>query len=157
MEYLAVPNDPDVLAEIAQISICHGQLDYVLKMVFRDLTGLEINEALDATHRQGSVDIRRRVRALARKRFGESQALAKLDALLTRAARVTEKRNATLHPLWAMRLDEGPVVRRDDHTWETPDLDQMRAVVDEFRILTAEILNARTEGFLKKAIGEHPL
>jgi hypothetical protein len=69
MLLLQVPNDPDLIPEIAQISICHGQFDYVIKLVFRDLAGLEIEEAIDATYRQGSAEIRRRVKKLARLTF----------------------------------------------------------------------------------------
>jgi hypothetical protein len=107
---MGYPGDP-ILVAIGKIAIRHGQLDYSLKMTVRTLAGISIIEAVDATERQSSSALRDRVRKLARKRFGESQTLVHLDALLTRARRATERRNELLHALWAHELDGDPVMR----------------------------------------------
>jgi len=92
-------------AAVGTISLRHGHLDYILKMTVKSITGLSIHQALDATEKQGSFDLRKRVRALAKQKFGEGETLVRLDALLTRAQRATEKRNRILHSLWADELD----------------------------------------------------
>ena len=66
MIYPALPEDPQVLAAVGKIALRHGQLDYALKMAVRSLAGITIREAIDATARQSSRDLRERVRRLAR-------------------------------------------------------------------------------------------
>ena len=58
MIYPGLPDDQQVLAAIGKIALRHGQLDYVLKMAVRSLTGVSIDEALDATERQLSRELR---------------------------------------------------------------------------------------------------
>ena len=74
------------LATIGKIALRHAQLDNQLRMTIKDLAGVTQNEALDATARQGSSELRKRVQKHGRKRLGEGQALVRLDDLLQRAA-----------------------------------------------------------------------
>ena len=50
--YMLMPEDPAVLAAVGKIALRHGQLDHVLRMTIKSLTGVSMNEALDATARQ---------------------------------------------------------------------------------------------------------
>ena len=152
---LQIPEDEQVLAAVGTISIRHGQLDYILRMTVKSLLGLSIHEALDATARQGSFDLRKRIRALAKQKFGESETLVKLDALLERARRATESRNEFLHSLWAYELDGKPVIRDDDHSFRpAPTINELREAATELATITTELNEARLEGFLKKALDE---
>jgi hypothetical protein len=111
MIYMGVPEDKRVLEAIGKIAIRHGQLDYSMKMAIRTLSGVAIDEAIDATERQSSRDLRERVRRLARKRIGDGEAFVRLEAILERARRATERRNELLHGLSAQELDGDPVMR----------------------------------------------
>lgn len=60
MILLNIPDDPTVLAALGKVAIRHGQLDYILRMTVKSILALSIREALDATARQGSKDLRKR-------------------------------------------------------------------------------------------------
>jgi hypothetical protein len=153
MIYLGLPEDPLVLAAIGKIALRHGQLDYHLKMTVRTLTDTTIPEAIDATERQSSRDLRERVRRLARMRIGEGGALVQLDALLERARRVTARRNELLHGLWAQELDGGPVMRA--HGLEfgpIPTVQDLEAVADALAQIAKDLRFARLDGFLRDAL-----
>ena len=71
------PKDDKVLAAIGYITITHAWLDYSLRMTVKDLAAVTKEEALDSTARQGSSELRERVRRLAKMRLGEGPALVK--------------------------------------------------------------------------------
>jgi hypothetical protein len=153
MIYPGLPDDPKVLAAIGKIALRHGQLDNALKMVIKDLTGTTIQEALDATERQGSRDLRERVRKLARKRIGEGNVLVRLDAILERSRRATMRRNDLLHGLWAYELDVGPVISTRGHEFiAIPTVNELESVADELNQIAMDLITARNEGFLRDAL-----
>lgn len=154
MIYLTAPGDEKLLASIGRIAIFHGHLDHILRMTVKSLAGVSIREALDATARQGSGELRKRVRQLARKRLGEGAVLVKIDAILERSRQATEKRNELLHGLWAQELDGGAVVRTEDHQFiAPPTVDELDALADELASIGKELNIARLDGFLKVALG----
>jgi hypothetical protein len=102
-----------ILAAIGAIALRHGQLDNALRMTIKDLTGVDQTEALDATVRDGSGELRERIRKLARQRLGDGAALVRLQALLTRVRRATDKRNELMHAVWGVEL----VRWRPDDPW----------------------------------------
>jgi hypothetical protein len=104
----ALPDDKNVLAAIGVIALRHGQLDNQLKMLIQDLSGVTKEEALGATARNGSKELRDRVRKWARGRLGEGTALIKIQTLRTEAARLTTRRNDLLHGIWGTELDQMP-------------------------------------------------
>ncbi|MGO8921122.1 MAG: hypothetical protein ACLQJR_34995 [Stellaceae bacterium] len=148
-----LPSDPALLAALGKVAVRHGQLDYALRISVRSFVPISVKEALDATKRQGSAALRQRVRRLAKQRLGEGEALVRLDALLTRAAQATRRRNELLHGLWAAELDGGPVVRHDDERWHGhPSVAELEALVSELTAVTNELIMARMDGFLKEAL-----
>lgn len=157
MIHMGYPGDP-ILVAIGKIAIRHGQLDYSLKMTVRTLAGISIIEAVDATERESSRALRDRVRKLARKRLGESVTLVRLDALLTRARKATERRNELLHALWAHELDGDPVMRSEGTAFRPiPAVRELEDVAGEMARITAEIMEARLNGFLHTALDGAPL
>ena len=149
----SLPDDPALLAAVGRVAIRHGQLDHVLRMMVKTLTGITIEEALDATERQGSAALRGRVRKLAKQKLGEGEALVRLDALLARAGRVTKRRNELLHSLWAHQLDGQGVMRGDDGKWyDHPAIAELDALVSSLEEVAWELNGARLEGFLKEAL-----
>ncbi len=57
---LDIPTDPALLAAVGKVALRHGQLDYVLRMTVKSILKLSIRDALDATDRQGSRELRDR-------------------------------------------------------------------------------------------------
>jgi hypothetical protein len=157
MIHPGLPEDQRVLAAIGKIALRHGQLDYALKMTVRSMAGISIREAIDATARQSSRELRERVRRLARKRFGESNTLVLLDAILERSRRATEARNRLLHGLWAHELDGGPVMRSDGHEFgPIPTVAELEKVADELAVIAENLTSARLVGFLRDALTNDP-
>ena len=153
MIYLGLPNDKDVLAAFGAITLRHGHLDYVLKMTIGSLAGISVEEALDATLYEGSRALRDRIKKLAKQKLGEGEALLKLQALLERAKRVSDKRNEFVHSLWAHELDGSPVIRTDDHKFvSVPAVAELEGLAGDISLITNELNIARLEGFLFEAL-----
>jgi hypothetical protein len=157
MIYLHIPDDPSVVAAVGRIALRHGQLDYILRMTIKTLGGLSIQDALDATARLGSRDLRERIRKLARQRLGEGAPLLHLEAILQRAAKATDRRNHLLHTLWAHELDGAPVIRdEDNHTFRTiPTSGELDAVAGTLAKIATELNMARLDGFLSEALKQN--
>lgn len=148
-----LPDDEGLLAAIGKVAVRHGQLDYMLRMTVKSLANLSIRQALDATERQGSRELRERIRKLAKQRLGEGQTLVLLDGLLARARRASARRNQLLHGLWAAHLDGEAVLRHDDETWHPlPTAAELDAVAVDLHDIATEINFARLDGFLKVAL-----
>ena len=148
-----VPEDDRVLHALGLISLRHAHLDHILRMTIKTLAEVSIEEALDATAFVGSSALRDRVQKLARSRLGEGQALLKLQAILERCRRATEKRNDWIHSIWARELDGDPQLRTSDHKWTTPpSVEELQALADEIGRLTGELNKARLEGFIHEAL-----
>lgn len=158
MATYGLPNSKKILAALGRIALRHGQLDNAMKMVIKDLTGVTQEEALNATSRQMSGKLRERIRKLAKHRLGEGRALLKLEALLERAQRATERRNELVHRTWGTEKTSGTdarrVVMRDaHHTFQkAPTIKELMASVDEVEIILDDLLGARQRGFLFEAL-----
>ncbi len=128
-------------------------IENAMKMVVMDLSGVEKQEALDATAMQNSRELRDRIRKLAKQRIGETPALVKLDALLHRIQLASLKRNELLHSVWGTDRVFGTAMRDENHTFKkAPDIGQLNEVVDELYVLIDEVIYARLKGFLKDAL-----
>ena len=148
-----VPEDQDLLVTLGIITLRHSHLHHILRMTVKTLAEVSVEQALDATARQGSAELRQRIRKLAKMRLGEGNALIQLQALLERCRRVTEWRNDLVHSIWAQELDGDAKVRTEDHKWKPiPTIDELNALSTELLSLTDELSNARSEGFLAQAI-----
>jgi hypothetical protein len=153
----ALPTDEKILAAVGTIALRHGQLDNALRMTIKDLTGVSQTEALDATARDGSRELGERIRKLARQRLGEGEALVRVQALLRRAARATEKRNEVMHSVWGTELDGGPMMRDDDHEFRpAPSLAELQKLGMEIARILDALLQARLDGFLSEALSRKP-
>ncbi len=151
--YFGLPEDEKLLSTLGIMSIRHGQLEHVLKMTIKTLGNLSIEEALDATSRDGPAKLRKRIRKLAQGIFREGETLLKLQALLARSERVTEQRNEMTHNLWGHEMDGIPVVRKEDHSWETaPTFEEVNSLSKKIETITKELNDARLQGFIYKEI-----
>lgn len=154
MIVFALPNDPTLLTTVGKVAIRHGQLDYCLRMTIKSIERLSVAETLDAAERHGSRELRLRVRKLAKQKLGDGPALIRLDALLTRCRRATERRNQLLHGLWAVNLEDGrEVFRHEGHTLlDVPQAAELEALADEFAMVASDLNEARLNGFLREAL-----
>lgn len=148
-----VPDDKDLLAAFGEVTLRHEHLNHILRMTIKTLARLTPEEALDATAYDGARQLRKRIRKIARKRLGEGETLLKLQALLERCKRATDKRNELIHGIWAKELDGEPLRRAADHTWHPlPSAKELLELAEELRTLTETLNGARLEGFLSEAL-----
>jgi hypothetical protein len=148
-----IPEDSNLLGALGLVSLRHAHLDYILRMTIKSVAGVSIGEALDATAFAGSRALRERIQKLARSRLGEGPALLKLQAILERCRRVTDKRNEWIHSIWAREIDGDPMLRTTDHNWTAPPTAaDLESLADEISRLTNELNAARLDGFLDDAL-----
>jgi hypothetical protein len=154
MMILDLPDDQAWLAAWAKVSLRHSHLDHSLRMLVKTLTDVTIEEALDATAYEASSSLRTRCRKLGRQRLGEGQALVRTEALLERAARLTDARNGLVHGLVATPQDSAEaLMRRHDHQWENlPTREALEQLATQLASLASEINTARLRGFLFDAL-----
>jgi hypothetical protein len=129
-------------------------MDRILQMTVKTLTDVTVGEALAATRRQGSAELRRRIDKLARQRIGEGPALIRLQALLERARRVTERRNSLIHDVWVRFVDDGAamILNEDEKAIPVPSVEDLESLGRDIEALTYEINEARLRGFLAQAV-----
>lgn len=148
-----VPKDPTLLAAFGEVTLRHEHLSHILRMTIKTLAQLEVYEALDATAFDSASLLRERLRKHAKQRLGEGQALLKIQALVERCRRATERRNEYVHSVWAQELD-GEAKRRDgSQRWlPIPTVQELQALSQELLALTQELNHARREGFIHEAL-----
>jgi len=148
-----VPGDRELLAAFGEMALRHEHLNYILRMTIKTLAGLTPQEALDATINDGSGQLRDRIRKLARQRLGEGQPLIKLQALIRRCQRATDKRNEFVHSVWAKELDGEAQLRNSDHSIRSlPTIQELSTLSSEIQELTNTLNQARLDGFLSQAL-----
>jgi hypothetical protein len=153
-----VPDDKELLAAFGEMALRHEHLNYILRMTIKTLAQLTQQEALDATANEGSGQLRNRIRKLARQRLGEGQPLCKLQALMQRCQRVTDKRNELVHCVWAKELDGEAQLRNADHLPRPlPTKQELSDLSNKIRDLTNALIQARSGGFLSEALSKRTL
>lgn len=156
--FFAIPEDPEFLKAIGEVSLCHGHLDHMLKMTIKSLAGLLVEEALDATERATAGVLRERVHKLARQRLGEGPALLKVEAILERCRRASASRNEIIHNVVGHELDGDPLMRREGNKWgPLPTVDELRALAADLQALAKELNDARLHGFIDEALKSRKL
>ncbi len=148
-----VPSDQDLLAAIGKVALRHEHLSHILRMTIKTLARLEVDEALDATAYDSSSQLRERIKKLARQRLGEGESLLKLQALLERCKRATERRNDLIHSVWGRELDGEPARRGSGTEWKPlPTVPELDGLAEDIMRLTGELNVARLEGFVHEAL-----
>lgn len=148
-----VPADKDLLAAIGKVALRHEHLNHILRMTIKTLARLEIAEALDATAYDSSAQLRERIKKLARQRLGEGEPLLKLQALLERCKRATEKRNDLIHSVWGKELDGEPARKGLGDEWRPlPTVEELNGLAEVILQITSQLNEARLEGFLHEAL-----
>lgn len=153
MVYFDIPADREILAALGEVTLRHEHLNHILRMTVKTLARLSVDEALDATARDGSAYLRDRIRKFGRKRLGEGEPLLRLQALIERCGRAADRRNELVHSVWAKELDGETVCRNSAQGWQAvPTVEELRNLAAEIASLTAELNKARLEGFLHEAL-----
>lgn len=67
----SIPADPKITEAFGLVAIRHAQLDRMLKMIIKFISGVTVDEAVNANSWTGSYELLSRINKLAKKRFGE--------------------------------------------------------------------------------------
>ena len=79
----------------------------------------------------------------------------KLQAILGRAERVTDKRNKYIHGLWAIELDGDPgIMGAPGEVNPLPTVEELETLAKEIAEITQELNESRLEGFLEEALNK---
>lgn len=155
---LDLPKEEGLLAAFGEVTVRHEQLAHVLRMTIKTLANLTINEALDAMAYKPASEIRKRICKLATQRLGEGPARLKLEAIIERCGRATEKRNRYVHSVVGKEIDGDAYQKTDDHQWQlVPTVPELKSLADDIMNLTKELNDARLVGFLFEALRKRPL
>jgi hypothetical protein len=148
-----IPTDEKLLAAVGRIAVTHGHLDHAVRMLIKSICAISPEEAMDATKRTGSAELRIRVKKLAKQKLGDGPALVRLEALLHRAKEASDLRNEYLHPLWAGDPDGEAKFLRADRTWQDPPpVEKVAELADGMLALANEINRVRLHSFLAEAL-----
>lgn len=150
-----IPQDEKLLAALGIVTLRHEHLNHILRMTIKSISDLTPAEAIDATQYQGSRTLRDRIRKLAKQKLKEGEPLLKLQALMTRANRLTERRNNLIHKIWAKELDGEPgLLGETGELHPLPSVEELNSLAKEMDSLTNELNDARLRGFLMIALNE---
>lgn len=150
-----VPEDKELLSAMGKVTLRHEHLNHILKMTIKSIAGLTPEEASYALKYDGSRSLRKRINRLARKELGECKSLLKLQAILGRAERLTDKRNKYIHGIWAKELDGDPgIMGVSGNLRPLPTVQELEELGEEIENITNELNEARLQGFLAEALND---
>jgi hypothetical protein len=149
-----IPTDRELLAALGEVALRQEHLNHVLKMILRKLADLTVQEVLDATQWESSKRLRERISRIGRKRLGEGQSVLKLQALIERAKRATDKRNEYVHTVWARGYSTGnPILwGAGDRRTPQPTIQELKDLAGELELITLDAIGAHIDGFLDDAL-----
>jgi hypothetical protein len=154
----ADPENPEQLQALGLVAIRHGHLHHQLRMLLKTLAEVSVEDAMDATAREPFGALCDRVRRLAKQRLGEGSELVRLQALVERAKRETQKRNNVIHSVCGRDVDGGQAVLLGEggELRPFPTVDELNDWAATFGALAHEINNERLGGFIQTAIAARP-
>lgn len=150
---LETPDDTELLAAVGKVALRSSLLDLVMKMTIVIITGMSVDDALCATARTPSRELRKRVRKLAKDRLGEGRALIELEAILSQAEKAIEDRNSLIHSDWVHDEDGKPIVQDPlkGHR-PVPTVEELEELAAQIRQIYLRLNTSRLKGSLKKAL-----
>lgn len=146
---LDLPGDAALLEAAGKVSLVHGQLELMLRMTMKTLSGLSVGDALAATRRTKNWELRRDIEKLFRQKTKDVALRYELKALLGRCEELSEERNKLLHNAWAIAPDGSVVTKGDKHAWgKAPTADDLNKLASEINKYVKLLNEARLKGFI---------
>lgn len=146
---LHCPGDTALLEAAGRVSLAHGQLELMLRMTIKTLSGLTVQAALDATETTKNWELRRDIGKLFRQKTKDVTLHYKLKALLGRCEALSSERNRLLHNAWAIAPDGSIVTKGEKHAWgKAPTADDLNSLASEINKYVELLNEARLRGFI---------
>ncbi len=144
---------PELLAAVGNVSVAHGHLEHILKMMIKTLLNVSIQEARAASAFMGPARLRKRIVKLARQELGDGVTLVRIQGLMDRCKHATVARNNVVHSLYAKELDGEPVLGVEDGSWsKQPSITEVNELAQKIDELMREINYERMHGFILQAV-----
>lgn len=149
--------DAGVLAALGRLVIMQGHLEYILKMTFKSLRGISIQDALRHTNKKTGKALRKEVLKLAKDKLVEGEALDQLLTLVDRAWKAATKRNPFVHNVWARINFDQLHLQNDDHSWRAaPTKSEIDDLTYEISNILVMLNETRLFGALAAALAKKP-
>lgn len=146
--------DPEILQSAGAVSIAHGQLEHILKMTVKTLSGLTVDEALTATSKMKAWEVRKCIKKLFYDKTTDETMRLKIRVLLNKAEDVSEERNQLIHRPWGIDEHGNIIVKFPDHVWGDPPTPEMlQALAIRINGVAIEFNTARLDGFIEEVVG----
>jgi hypothetical protein len=146
---LALPGDGELLKAAGRVALAHGQLELMLRMTIKSLSGLTVREALDATQRTKNWELRDEILRLFKGKTPDPTLRLKLKAILGRCEHVSDDRNRLLHNAWALAADGSVVMKGDNHAWgPAATVSDLDALAEDITSIVNELNEVRLSGFI---------
>lgn len=146
---LSLPGDSDLLAAAGSVALVHGQLELMLRMTFKTLSGLSVEEALDATRAMKNWELRKEIERLFKHKTKDPIIQAKLKAILGKCEALSQDRNKMLHNAWAIAPDGSIITKGTKHAWgKAPDIQELNDLAAEIDQCVQHLNKARLKGFI---------
>lgn len=154
---LDFPGDQALLEAAGKVSLAHGQLELMLRMTIKPLSGFSVQDALDATAKNKNWELRRDIERLFRKKTKDVQMHLKLKSLLNPCERLSEQRNKLLHNAWAIAQDGSVVTKGERHAWgPAPTAHDLTELASEIKRYVGLLNEARLTGFISEVCQSEP-
>jgi hypothetical protein len=146
---LALPGDGELLKAAGRVALAHGQLELMLRMTIKSLSGLTVREALDATQRTKNWELRHEILRLFNGKTADPTLRLKLKAILGRCEQVSDDRNRLLHNAWALAADGSVVMKGDKHAWgPAATVSDLDTLAEDIASIVNELNEVRLSGFI---------
>ena len=153
MVSLEIPTEAKLLQAAGRVALAHGQLEYSLRMTVKSISGLSVQEALDATATMKVYELREKIKKLFKQKTRDESEKTRLDSLLNKAKRLSEERNILIHRPWARDSQGKWVVKEEDHTWgKSPSNEKLDQLANNIWKVAIELNAARLHGFIKEVL-----
>lgn len=154
---LSLPEDDALLAAAGRVALAHAQLELMLRMVVKSLSGLTVREALDATRDHKSWELRKEIKGLVNQKTRSKETRLKVRADLGKCKSLSDRRNELLHNAWGIAEDGSVVANGPTHAWgEAPSAGDLNALAKEITAQVTALNDARLKGFIRDIGAETP-
>ncbi len=131
---LDVPEEK-MLAALGEVALRHEHMNHVLRLMVKSLANVTLAEAVAATERKSSSQLRQLVKSLARKRLGG---------------------NRLVHRLWAKdKHGEAQIPYAVGDPSPVPTVKELRALARAIKTHTNQMIADRREGWLHDALSKN--
>lgn len=151
MVNLGLPGDDELLSAAGRVALAHGQLELMLRMTIKTLSGLTVDEALNATNRVQNSQLRDEIVALFKRKTSDPAERLRLKATLGKCEQLSDQRNRLLHNAWALHEDGSVVMKGERHAWgAAAKAEDMNQLAQEISEVVDELNESRLRGFIRE-------